>query len=120
MIGQVAERRALVSLPFRRPDQPDISIEFVIDTGFSGSLTLPPAAVAAMQLPLVRGLSANLADDRDVLVAVHAATIVWDGQEREVEVLAVGKRPLLGTWLMERHELTVQFVDGGSVQIRSL
>jgi clan AA aspartic protease len=120
MIGQVSERRAVVSLSVRRPDQPDISIEFVIDTGFNGSLTLPPAAVVAMQLPLIRGLSANLADDRDVLVAVHTAIIVWDGEEREAEVLALGKRPLLGTWMLERHELSVQFVDGGPVQIRSL
>ena len=120
MTGQISERRSLLPIPFRRPGQPEIVIEFVIDTGFNGSLTLPPAAVSALQLPVIRGLSANLADDRNILVSVHAATIVWDGQEREVEVLALGKRALLGTSILDRHELVARFIDGGVVRIQSL
>src|SRR5258708_4929067 len=36
--------------------QPPLSTEFVVDTGFEGFLTLPPAAVATLQLPFIRTL----------------------------------------------------------------
>ena len=35
----------------------------------------------------------NLADNSEVLVAVHEAIILWDGEEREVRVFATGRRP---------------------------
>jgi clan AA aspartic protease len=95
MIGQVSNRRALVRVTFRVPGQADVTIEFVLDTGFVGFLTLPPPAVAALNLPLIRSVPANLADSSNILVFGHAATILWNGEEREVEVLALGNRPLL-------------------------
>jgi predicted aspartyl protease len=61
-----------------------------------------------------------MADDRNVLVFVHAATIRWNGEERDVEVLAVGKRPLLGTLLLDEHDVSIQFTDGGLVSIDRL
>jgi predicted aspartyl protease len=42
--GRVTEGRATVPVTFRMPERPDFSIEFVIDTGFTGSLCLPPEA----------------------------------------------------------------------------
>jgi clan AA aspartic protease len=100
--------------------RPDLSIEFVVDTGFAGYLTLPTPAVSALNLPLLRAIPANMADDRNVMVFVHAATIVWNGGERDVEVLAVGRRPLLGTSLLDGHDLGIQFTDGGLVSIDPL
>jgi hypothetical protein len=35
--------------------------------------------------------------------------------EREVVVLAMGRRPLLGTALMEDYHLSVDFCEGGAV-----
>lgn len=120
MNGYVSSLHALVAVPFRVPNGPDIEIEFVIDTGFAGFLTLPAAAVSALNLPLLRSVPANMADDRNVLVFVHAATIVWNGEEREVEVLAVGRRPLLGTSLLDDHDVSIQFTDGGLVSVERL
>lgn len=80
--GSVSGRQATVSIPFRVPDHPNIEIEFVVNTGFIGFLT-----------------------------------ILWHGQERDVEVLAMGLRPLLGTALLEGNEMNVQFADGGLVTI---
>jgi clan AA aspartic protease len=95
-------------------------VEFVVDTGFVGFLTLPPAAIAALRLPFLRRIAANLADDSTIHVSVHAATIIWDGEEREVEILATGSRPLLGTLLLGGHSLTVWFTEGGMVSVESL
>ena len=101
----------------RVPGQPDLQIECVIDTGFEGALTLPHAAVAALDLPYLTELAANLADDSDIHVDVHVATILWNGREREIAVLALGQRPLVGTALLAEHHLAVDFADGGAVLI---
>ena len=50
MTGTVVHLHALLPVTFRLPDQPDLTIEFVVDTGFTGELTLPAPAVAAMGL----------------------------------------------------------------------
>jgi clan AA aspartic protease len=118
--GNVVGLQARVGVALRVPGQPEIEIEFVIDTGYEGDLTLPPAAVAALNLPVSRVLFANLADDSNALVSVHVATILWNGVERDVEVLALGWRPLLGTALLEDHNLNADFVDGGSVALQPL
>jgi len=113
--GRVEGPHALLPITFRRANSPNLSIEFVIDTGFTGFLTLSPAAVAALQLPYLEDVSANLANDTNVALAVYVATILWNGVEREVRVLATGRHPLLGTALLERHELIVHLAEDGLV-----
>jgi clan AA aspartic protease len=120
MNGRVRASHAVLDVALRLQHQPDLAVEFVVDTGFVGYLTLPPAAIAALRLLFLRRIAANLADDSTMHVSVHAATIIWDGEEREVEVLATGSRPLLGTLLLEGHELTVRFTEGGMVSVESL
>jgi len=61
-------------------------------------------------------ISANLADDSSIMTRLHLATIIWHGVEREVIVLA-GRRPLMGTALIEDYHLSVDFCEGGSVII---
>jgi predicted aspartyl protease len=62
-------------------------------------------------------MNANLADDTTVRTDVHVATIVWDGKEVDVVVLALGRRPLLGTALLAGKELVSQFIDSGLVTV---
>lgn len=78
---------------------------------------MPVAAVAALGLPYLEDISANLANDTDVALAVHVATIVWNGVKQDVRVFAMGKRPLLGTALLNGHELIAQFVEDGLVTV---
>ena len=120
MIGRVENRHAIVSIPFHIPGQLDFSLDFIVDTGFTGELTLPPAAVAAMGLPFIYDETVNLANDTDAIVPVHSATILWQGIERNVCVFATGQRPLLGTALMDGCELVVQFAGSGLVTIETL
>jgi clan AA aspartic protease len=117
MTGQVSGRRALVLVTFRLSGHPDLVIEFVVDTGFAGFLTLPLAAVLTMGLPYQHHTPAGLADDSQVQIPVYEAVIVWEGVERAVRVLAMGKRPLLGTALLDDRELRVIFREGSAVTI---
>jgi clan AA aspartic protease len=118
MTGSVAGRQPRIGIVFRLAGQPDLQIEFVVDTGFDGLLALPPAAIAALGLPFWYVLTANFANDRDEQVAVHRATILWDGAEQEVQVLATGRRPLLGTLLMDGCDLHIRFADQGAVTLQ--
>ena len=118
--GHVVAHRVLVNVPLRTPNQPEVEVAFVIDTGFTGFLTLPPAIVAALNLPFLRRISANLADGSKIFLSVYIATIVWDGTPRDVEVLATGRQPLLGTLLLDGYQLTADFEDGGTVTIDPL
>lgn len=117
MTGSVQALQARVAVVIRVPGQSGLEIEFVLDTGFEGFLSLPAAAVAALGLPFQYRLYATLADGSVVEAPVHTATILWDGEERDVDVLALGKRPLLGTLLLAGQEVAIQFVDGGLVAI---
>lgn len=120
MTGNVQDRHALLPIAFRLPNQPNVTIEFVVDTGFTGFLTLPVAAVAALQLPFVHKMPADLADDTTHEYDVHSATILYNGAEAEVRVVAMGRRPLLGTALLDGQEFMAQFADGGLVTVDSL
>jgi clan AA aspartic protease len=115
--GIVHDLQALVNVTFVLPGKPNLSIEFVVDTGFAGALTLPPEAVAALELPYLQEMVANLADDNNVKTDVHIATILWNGEMIQVALLALGRRPLLGTALLSGSELTVAFQEGGTVKI---
>ena len=118
--GRVENRQALVAITYRLPDQPDLMIEHVVDTGFTGMLTLPVSAVAAMGLTFDRQERIRLANDGSDQVAFHFATIMWEGQEFVADVIATGTRPLFGTALMDRKELVIQFSDSGLVTIDAL
>ena len=118
--GIVTDRHATVSVPFRLPDRPDVTIEFVIDTGFTDFLCLPLEVVSILGLPFEYNMRANLADNSNVVLPVHTATILWNAEERDVRVLATAARPLLGTAWLDGYELVVQFTEGGLVTIEEL
>jgi clan AA aspartic protease len=118
--GIVTNRNATVALTFLLPNGSTISIEFVIDTGFTGELCLPLEAVSLMGLTFRHDTFANLADNSEVSLPLHEATVLWDGMERDVLVIATGRRPLLGTALLDEQELVIQFTEEGLVTINEL
>jgi clan AA aspartic protease len=118
--GLVSDGHAIISIPFRIPNRADFPIEFVIDTGFTDELCLPPEAVELLNLPFKHDMRANLADNSQIVLPVHKAIILWNGEEREARVFATGRRPLVGTALLENHELVIQFTESGLVTIDQL
>src|SRR5579872_5468665 len=120
MTGSVRARHVLLPVTFRLVGLPDVTLEFNVDTGFTGLLTLPPDAVTAMSLPLLHRIPAQLADGSFVEVAIHSATILWKGIEAEARVLATGERPLLGTALLDGSELLAQFREEGLATVDDL
>lgn len=92
----------------------------VIDTGFSGCLTLPSEIVGQLRLPWVSRQSGILADGSETFFDVYAATVVWDGKPRVVEVERANTDPLLGMSLLRGHSLRMDVMNRGRVTIEAL
>ena len=109
---------ALLEVAFRGT-HPDLKSEFVIDTGYNGYLTMPPAHIAQLGLKYKFDQYVTLADNTDVKLAVYIATIIWHEELKTVEVFASGLS-LLGTSLLSNCEFTAQFIEDGHVSIRAM
>jgi clan AA aspartic protease len=110
----------IVPLRFRLQSPSDLSIDFIVDTGFTGHLCLPQDAVDALQLPFRYDLRANLADNSSIVLPVYDGVVLWNGTDTPVEVLATGIRPLIGTALLDGFELIAQFRENRHVSIERL
>ena len=75
---------AVISLTVQGPSGHEREVEAVIDTGFTGFLSLPSALATELGLPFLTNESAFLADGSLVMLSVHDATTLWDGQPRRV------------------------------------
>ena len=93
-------------------------IEAVVDTGFNGYLTLPPALASALGLPFVTTNPAFLADGSEATFDVYSVTVLWDGHPRLVAHMP-DAIPLVGMQLMDRHSLYVEVESGGGVVIEA-
>ena len=114
-----AAYEAVVSLPVRGPAGQTREIEAVVDTGFNGFLTLPPAVVAELGLPLVSIGRATLADGSEIAYDVYGIAVFWDGQTKYIEADAADTTPLVGMQLLDRHNLYVEVEGGGRVSIQA-
>lgn len=110
---------AVIRLPLRGPSGQTREIEALVDTGYSGYLTLPPALVAELGLPFQGDGRAVLANGDEETFDVYGVTVLWDGQPRYLDADAIGPTPLAGMLLLEKHDLHVEVVDGGRVAIQA-
>ena len=114
--GQVNGRReATIPVTVLAQDGQPVEYTAVIDTGFSGFLTLSREQIAALRLPFVETRTYALGGQRAVDFALHLATMVWDGMKRQILVLATDGGPLVGMGLLHGHRLFVDVADSGIV-----
>lgn len=95
-------------------------INAVIDTGFNGFLTLPSAMITALNLPWNASDIVTLGDGSEALFDLYAATIIWDGQYRDVDVAESETEPLIGMGMLYGYRLQIDAVEGGRVSIEVL
>lgn len=118
--GTVRNRRVYVALALAGPDGFAVEVEFVLDSGFTGVTTLPPAACKTLNLLFLRLQPTGLADGSPLLLEVYQAALLWGGEERTVEVLALEGAPLIGMTLLETSDVRFQGSEGGLVSIEPL
>ena len=110
---------AMLSLVVRNGDKLK-SITAVIDTGFTGFLSLPIAAIRELELSWSYRDRATLGDGSEVLFDIYDGMVIWGGQYREIEINAAETEPLIGMSLLRGYRLQVDTVQGGLVKISEL
>ena len=115
-----AHAEATIRLPVRAADRREQEIEAVLDTGFNGSLTLPPTVIAALGLPWRTRGAVMLANGTEDQCDIYTATVIWDGRPRHILVEAADTDPLIGMALLYGHDVRMQVIEGGSVIIEAL
>ena len=93
------------------------AIEATVDTGFTGFLTLPPGLIALLGLVLLGQHQGLLADGSVSRFNVYRGEILWDGLRRTVNIDEMDHDPLLGTALLQDHEIRIRMVPGGMVEV---
>jgi len=95
-------------------------IEAVIDTGYTGWLTLPPSVISTLSLRWDSFGRGMLADGSASLFDVYQGKVVWDGRIRSVLVDEFDATPLVGMALLRGCELRMQVRARGKVTIKRL
>lgn len=96
------------------------SINAVIDTGFTGFLSLPVAVIAELELSWSYRDRATLGDGSETLFDIYEASVIWAGQFQEIEINAANTEPLLGMRMLRGYRLQVDTIEGGPVTIAAL
>lgn len=92
----------------------------IIDTGFNGWLSLPPALIDQLNLKWKRRGRAILGDGSECVFNVYEAVVIWDGDYITIPIDEADSEPLVGMSLMEGYQLTVQVFEEGSVEIHKV
>ncbi len=118
--GLVNGREARISLNVLGPQEREQTVEAVIDTGYTASLSLSPAQIAALALRWQGFGRGTLADGSECLFDVYEAKVVWDGQVRRLLVDEADADPLVGMALLSGYELKIEVHSQGKVEITPL
>ena len=90
-------------------------IAAIIDTGFTGFLTVTPAVAVELGLPSHGTARATLADGSEITFPYYGVAVLRSGRRRYVEGDAADTTPLVGMRLLDGHSLYVEVEDGERV-----
>jgi clan AA aspartic protease len=115
-----ARNEARIRLQIRGPQRDEQMIDALIDTGFTGFLTLPSSLIEALRLPHIGQTRAILANGSEVVLNLYEADVDWDGRWLTVETDLVDAGPLVGMGLLAGYRLCLDAVASGHVTIEAL
>lgn len=113
-------REAKLTIVVGSSNQQLQAIETVIDTGFTGFLSLPSAIITTLNLPWSASDIVTLGDGSETLFDLYTAVVIWDGQYRDIYIAESETEPLLGMAMLYGYRLQVDAVEGGTVKIETL
>jgi clan AA aspartic protease len=122
VIGKVdGNNRAILPVDVRAKFRNDpTAIEAWVDTAFDGHFVFASKLIEQLGLEMLVETEAILADGTKVTLETYVAYLDWFGELIPVQVVAnEGQFPLLGTALLEKCRLTVNFVSK-SVELDSV
>ncbi len=113
-------QQALVTIDIIDGEGSIQSIEAILDTGFTGYLTLPTDSIQRLGIPSVGQRTFELANGELFEFEAFLAAVTWHGRLRDVLVLKSDSAPLLGMTLLWGSRVTVDAFFDGEVKIEEL
>lgn len=95
-------------------------VDTVIDTGFSGFLTLPSDIIMTVGFRWEGRDIATLGDGTSCTFEVYTGQVIWNGQYRDIYINESETVPLIGMRLLRGYDLRIQTIEGGRVEIEEL
>lgn len=111
---------AMIRIAVGHADNPKQMVEAVIDTGFTGFLSLSSATIASLNLPWIFRDVGTLGDGSEVIFEMYRATVIWDGQIQVVDVAESEADPLMEMSLLYGFKLQIEAIEGEVVTIEAL
>ncbi|NJL82516.1 MAG: clan AA aspartic protease [Chloroflexaceae bacterium] len=111
---------AIIRVAVGSANSPTQMVEALIDTGFTGFLSLPLSTITALGLPWHFRDVGTLGDGSEVIFEMYKATVIWDGQIQVIDVAASEAEPLVGMSLLYGFKVQIEAVEGGTVTIEAL
>lgn len=118
VVNARAEARVLVRVRGKDLEYQEISA--VVDTGFTGSLTLWPELIDELRLDWIGSEEGTLGDGSVASFDVYSGTVLWENQPKRIEVNASRAEALIGMELLRGCKLEIDVVEGGIVSIRKI
>jgi clan AA aspartic protease len=95
-------------------------IDAVIDTGFTGYLTLPLSVLTNLNLQAYRREEGVLGDGSTCIFDVYRGFVIWDGELRQIDINESETEPLVGMSLLYGYRMQLDAIEGGMVTIEAL
>jgi clan AA aspartic protease len=111
---------AIVRIVVGNLEKQRVVVDAIIDTGYTGFLTLPPSTISELNLPWRGSEEGILGDGSTQMFDVYSAMVIWDGEFRTIKVNESNTDSLMGVGLMYGYEVCIQTIDGGMVTIKAL
>jgi clan AA aspartic protease len=111
---------ATIRLVLGNVDSQRQMIDAVIDTGFTGFLTLPSSVLADLNLRAYSREEGILGDGSTCVFDVYRGLVIWDGELRRIDINESDTEPLVGMSLLYGYRMQLDAIEGGTVTIQAL
>lgn len=118
--GVFNDREARVPLVVRGKNAKELGVAAILDTGFSGFLTLPPTVIAELELVWISRVEGLVGDGTHQVFDLYEGVVIWDDDPCEVEIAVSQTEPLLGMGMIYGHDLRIQAIEDGLVTIEAM
>ena len=116
----LATRKPLVPVVILDNQNNPHTIQFILDTGFTGQLSLPNRFTNRLGFSIADWIDARPATGAFMRIPYAEATVVWQGTQRQAQVLQLDSEPLLGMDFLWNHRITIDAVPNGPVTINPI
>lgn len=118
--GTVVELQGRIILRVRDGRKKYRLVEAIVDTGFTGCISLPSMLIAGLGLTWITDGHGILADGTESWFDVYEATVLCHGRPRLASVISSETVPLVVMELLTGSEVNMKVRPGGAITIKPL